>query len=429
MVASEEETEGSAKKRRLPILVTVLITTVLAVAIFVAATFLLTEILQFSAPGSVSTPSSTPNAPAASSSQELTRSEQLDVVRLALTIVAGMGGIVALVVAYRRQDITEEAHLRQLHVDHHNEYDARERRITELYAQAITQLANDRAHVRVGGMYALERLAQENAAHRQTVVNVLCAYLRTPIVLTPRILEAFSPMRSFDNSTTDESPGPDVENRLIEELHARFAAQRILFRHFRSDINQLPAYEKRLHHEKPTNTDFWPGVRLDLSDAHLIHPDVSLCYFENADFTRIKLSGMSDFAASYFASNVMFDHATIDEGFFNSVEFAASVRFVNAKFGHWATFDNAKFGAEGTFNAAEFSGVVAFRGVQWASDPASNWAVLGAAAHVNLEFNGVRSWPPGWQLRIRRDQPNIGVCELIADPHPLGDDDIIEPFR
>ena len=58
--------------------------------------------------------------------------------------------------------------------------DATERRITELYTKAVEQLGSDKAPVRLGGLYALERLAQDNPAHRQTIVNVICAYLRMP---------------------------------------------------------------------------------------------------------------------------------------------------------------------------------------------------------------------------------------------------------
>jgi hypothetical protein len=34
--------------------------------------------------------------------------------------------------------------------------------------------------VRLAGLYALEHLAQDNPGHRQTIVNVICAYLRMP---------------------------------------------------------------------------------------------------------------------------------------------------------------------------------------------------------------------------------------------------------
>jgi hypothetical protein len=65
-----------------------------------------------------------------------------------------------------------------------SDLDATERRVTELYAVAVEQLGSDKAPVRLRGLYALERLAQDNPAHRQTIVNVICAYLRTPFFRT-----------------------------------------------------------------------------------------------------------------------------------------------------------------------------------------------------------------------------------------------------
>src|SRR5262249_33582048 len=66
----------------------------------------------------------------------------------------------------------------------------------ELYTKAVEQLGSDKAPVRLGGLYALERLAQDNSAHRQTIVNVICAYLRMP----------FSPMEP----TSGPVPGQDA---------------------------------------------------------------------------------------------------------------------------------------------------------------------------------------------------------------------------
>jgi hypothetical protein len=52
-----------------------------------------------------------------------------------------------------------------------SDYDAGERRITDLYTKAADQLGSDIAPVRLAGLYALERLAQDAprspADHRQ----------------------------------------------------------------------------------------------------------------------------------------------------------------------------------------------------------------------------------------------------------------------
>ena len=98
---------------------------------------------------------------------------QLDVIRTAGTLVIGIGGAVALLLTARRQRYTELALV-------HTDRDATERRITELYTKAADQLGSDKAPVRLAGLYALERLAQNAPDQRQTIGDVICAYLRMP---------------------------------------------------------------------------------------------------------------------------------------------------------------------------------------------------------------------------------------------------------
>jgi hypothetical protein len=98
---------------------------------------------------------------------------QLDAIRTAGTLVIGTGGAVALLLTARRQRYTE---LTLVHTDR----DATERRITELYTKAADQLGSDQAPVRLAGLYALERLAHNTPDQRQTIVDVICAYLRMP---------------------------------------------------------------------------------------------------------------------------------------------------------------------------------------------------------------------------------------------------------
>ena len=51
----------------------------------------------------------------------------------------------------------------------HQEHDAAERRVTELYNAAAEQLDSDKAPVRLTALYTLERLANDNPRHRQTM--------------------------------------------------------------------------------------------------------------------------------------------------------------------------------------------------------------------------------------------------------------------
>ncbi|MGW3467301.1 hypothetical protein ACWDKQ_02225 [Saccharopolyspora sp. NPDC000995] len=91
---------------------------------------------------------------------------RLEAIRIASTIVVGTGGAAALLLAARRQRFTE--------------LDGTERRITELQTKAADQLGREAAAVRLAGPHSLERLAHDHPSHRQTIADIICAYLRMP---------------------------------------------------------------------------------------------------------------------------------------------------------------------------------------------------------------------------------------------------------
>jgi Pentapeptide repeats (8 copies) len=55
---------------------------------------------------------------------------------------------------------------------------SREGQVTDRYTKAIEQLGSDKLDVRVGGIYALERVARDSARDHPTVMEVLTAFIR-----------------------------------------------------------------------------------------------------------------------------------------------------------------------------------------------------------------------------------------------------------
>jgi len=155
---------------------------------------------------------------------------QIEAIKTGLTAGAGTGGAVALLLAVRRQWSAEVSTV-------HTTHDAAERRLTELYTKAADQLGSDKAPVRFAGLYALERLADANPQQRQTIVNLLCAYLRMPY-------------QPADNSLLTSKGKPaelelryDKYRKQREEGEVRNAAQRIVTRHL-----------------NPRNDDYWVAL-------------------------------------------------------------------------------------------------------------------------------------------------------------------------
>jgi hypothetical protein len=57
---------------------------------------------------------------------------------------------------------------------------SREGQVTDRYTKAIKQLGSDKLAVRIGGIYALERVARDSAKDHPTVMEVLAAFVREP---------------------------------------------------------------------------------------------------------------------------------------------------------------------------------------------------------------------------------------------------------
>jgi hypothetical protein len=91
------------------------------------------------------------------------------VLQLVFATVAGAGALVALIVAYRRQKITEA-----------NSVHDRTRVFNERFTAIAAQLGDAQPAVRPAGVHAMGGLADDWKQNRQTCIDVLCAYLRLP---------------------------------------------------------------------------------------------------------------------------------------------------------------------------------------------------------------------------------------------------------
>jgi hypothetical protein len=80
------------------------------------------------------------------------------------TLLQGVAGSLLAIGAYFTY--------RQLHT-------TREGQITERYTRAIDQLGHSELDVRIGGIYALERIARDSSSDRQTIGEVLSAFIRS----------------------------------------------------------------------------------------------------------------------------------------------------------------------------------------------------------------------------------------------------------
>jgi hypothetical protein len=87
----------------------------------------------------------------------------------------------------------------------------REQQLTDLYVKAIEQLGSEKLQIRLGGIYALERIARESAKDHWPIMEVLTAFVRENATLkekAPDIKD--SPERSLLAPDVSEKAEPEI---------------------------------------------------------------------------------------------------------------------------------------------------------------------------------------------------------------------------
>jgi hypothetical protein len=166
----------------------------------------------------------------------------------------------------------------------------REGHITARYSTAIDQLGSSNLDVRVGGIYALERIARDSIPDREVIIEVMTTFIREHT-------------RSVPRTPSEERIGADVQAALS------VLARRPL--ESRAGLRPLDLYQSGL-----SGADFQSGY----------FKSVSLYYsrLDNAIFTgaMIDLAGLSFCKARGAAFNYCsarganFVHAQYDDGWF-----------------------------------------------------------------------------------------------------------------
>jgi hypothetical protein len=171
---------------------------------------------------------------------------------------------------------------------------SREGQITDRYTRAIEELGSDKLEVRIGGIYALERIARDSARDHVTVMEVLAAFIRE------RSHESLAPRRPADGGggAGVVAPRPDIQAAVTVIGRRDAARDRDRIDLGGADLSRVQVPQAQLagcslNHSSLTGANLFRAnlrgtefVGADLTRANLTGSD--LC---DADFTSAKLSG------------------------------------------------------------------------------------------------------------------------------------------
>ena len=184
---------------------------------------------------------------------------------------------------------------------------SREGQVTDRYTKAIEQLGSDKLDVRIGGIYALERVARDSARDHPTVVEVLTAFIRE------HSREQWPPLDSGGREP-ERSTRPDVQAAVT--VIGRRDAKRHIRRIDLTDANLTGA-------TLIGATLIGATVGTDLRNARLNTAALSAADFRNADLSAaflfyVDLTGANLAGATLTHANLTW--ATLTRAFLNDAD-------------------------------------------------------------------------------------------------------------
>lgn len=251
----------------------------------------------------------------------------------------------------------------------------RDRITDERFAKSVELLGHDADQVRVGALHALAALARDRGEYTQTVLDVLCSYLRRPFK-NPNL-----------NHDTDDGED-DVSGQ--RELQVRLTAQRLI-------VELLPRAG-----------DQGASFDLDLTGASLEYLDLSDRKIGELSLRRATLLSRTNFTGCEITGAAWFTDADFDQGRLRGnfhcqgATFHDRAWFHRAKFGFLADFEGAGFHGEANFKRAVFSGDALFGGASFRSSLDLHGTQFGA--YADLRMNGR---PKGVELYNTLVNPNL----------------------
>ena len=236
----------------------------------------------------------------------------------------------------------------------------------ERYLKAVELLDSAHSYTRLGGVHALVALADEYLADEslsaeekhtegQRIVDVLCAYIRSPFELAFR----------YDELSQDK-PNPHGSYR---ENHQEFSVHRAeLLAEAKVRQQALQEIHRRLRHfpqgdRRNYVEGSWSGFEYDFSNSVFFYPvDMKdSCYQNSVDFSGCTYYDSAEFSGSTYERSAYFcDSTYYDWVFFNNSTYCGEAQWSGSTYHDSARFNWSVYYGEVSFHDSVYGGSVFF---------------------------------------------------------------------
>ena len=267
-----------------------------------------------------------------------------NIVKIALTLVGGVGAVAYLVIKYQERQQAGRAEKRE-----------KDRIVDTKVQDAINQLGSDKASTRIAGVYALTDIADRyKDSYRQRVVDILCGYLRS---------DRETYLLGADGKPATDQPRPGDADKAVEST---------ILSMFVAHLKKGPRDENGdvTLRQQVRNDQLWCDCSFDLHGA-TFHEDVRLIgtTFEHGlNFQGTKFERGANFSVAHFTGGANFNVADLDGANFSGAHFTGGANFVMAEFRTSAVFSGIQGQPSFRFEECKFNKI--FRGAyEWGPIP------------------------------------------------------------
>ena len=299
----------------------------------------------------------------------------------------------------------EQDHIRQVHSERRSRYTI-----------AIEQLSDDKASIRLGGVYTLVGLVDEWLADEKTIpnteerhkegqviINNLCAYIRSPFLLAERAEQLDKPYaKDLQKDFDGDAEKFDTDKRAFTRDKAALEEERQI------RLSIIQEIRERLG--KNNKTGPWSDFDYDFSSTVFFYPTnfsdslfgsssifSGATFTNNANFSGVKFTDYADFRGATFTNNANFFRASFTDyaDFFGAkftstdffqAEFTGYTNFFQAEFTGSTHFSGATFTDNTSFFGAKFTGDADFSQAEFTKDAIFLWAEFTEASFSGAEF-------------------------------------------
>ena len=265
-----------------------------------------------------------------------------------------------------------------------NAFKERKAERRERYTKAVEQLGDEKAPIRMGGVYTLVGLVDEwleeeslekyedRLKEGQVIINNLCAYIRSPFTLATRYdeLDKDSPtpdgvykdnQQEFYTDKAEFKAEKDVRLSIIKEIHDRIqdpdkntpGAWSDFEYDFSGSTFFYPVDLTKSYYTKPVN--FSGSIYQDEADFR------GSTYKGDADFRGSTYQDWTDFSDSIYKEDVIFSTSDLrstyeGEAYFSNSSYEGEAYFNSSTYKDWANFTDSTYKSGANFTGSTYKG-------------------------------------------------------------------------